>query len=180
MSAVEINKIVAAILATGVIALAAGFLSELLYPLGGVAEVVYPVAGGEAAKPEAVQAPSVAVTRISSRLADAAPVTGAGVAKKCTACHNLKKGGRKKIGPTLWNIVNRPIASAEGFTYSKALREKSGEVWSYENLDGFLTKPKDWAAGTRMSFPGIRRDEQRADLIAFLRSQSDTPAVLPN
>ncbi len=180
MSAVDINKYVAVILTTGVITLGAGVLSELLYPLGGVAEAVYPVAGGEAPRPEAVPAPDIAVAPISTLLAAADPVTGQRVAKKCTACHGLKNGGPKKIGPNLWNIVNRPIASAEGFTYSKALRERSEKVWSYENLNGFLTKPKDWAAGTRMSFPGIRRVEQRADLIAFLRSLSDTPAVLPN
>lgn len=180
MSAVKINIIVAAILATGVITLAAGFLSELLYQQDGEAETVYPVAGGEAPKPEAVQASGTAVVPIAILLAAADPATGARVARKCTACHSLKKGGPKKIGPNLWNILNRPIASAGGFTYSKALRARSGEVWSYENLDGFLAKPKDWAAGTRMSFPGIKKIEQRADLIAFLRSLSDTPAGLPN
>ena len=180
MSAVKINMIVAAILATSVIALGAGFLSELLYQRDEVAEKVSPLAGGAAPKPEKVRSPDIAAAPISTLLAAADPVAGKAVAKKCTACHSLKKGGAKKIGPNLWNILNRPIASAEGFAFSKALRERSGALWSYENLNGFLAKPKDWARGTRMSFPGIKKIAQRADLIAFLRSLSDRPAALPN
>ncbi len=87
---------------------------------------------------------------------------------------------KPKIGPNLWDVVERPIASATGFAYSKALKAKSGAPWSYESLDGFLTKPKAWAPGTKMSFAGLRKPEQRAAVIAYLRSLSDSPAALPD
>ncbi len=76
-------------------------------------------------------------------------------------------------------MVERPIASATGFAYSKALKEKSGAAWSYDNLDAFLEKPKDWAPGAKMSFAGLKKPGQRAAVIAYLRSLSDSPAALP-
>ena len=77
-------------------------------------------------------------------------------------------------------MVAGPVAAAEGFSYSKALKEKSGETWSYDNLDAFLKKPKDWAPGTKMSFAGLKKPGQRAAVIAYLRSLSDNPAALPD
>ena len=99
--------------------------------------------------------------------------------KKCTACHTFDEGGANKVGPNLWNVVGRPIASAGSYKYSDGLQEKSGDSWSYENLDGYLHKPKDWAPGTKMSFAGLKKVKERADLIVYLRSLSDSPAPLP-
>ena len=116
---------------------------------------------------------------MAAALAAADPAAGEKVAKKCKACHTFDEGGASRIGPNLWNIVDRPIAGEEGFKYSSAMGDMSGEVWSYANLDGFLADPKGWAKGTKMSFAGIKKEGQRADLLAYLRSLSANPVPLP-
>ncbi len=118
-------------------------------------------------------------TGVTALLAAADPAAGAKAVKKCAACHTFDKGGKNRLGPNLWDLVGRPIASVAGYKYSGALKAKSGETWDYENLDGYLTKPKAWAPGTKMSFAGIKKPGPRADLIAHLRSLSDSPAALP-
>ena len=123
--------------------------------------------------------PAEAPMDVAALLAAADPAAGAKAVRRCTACHTLDKGGKHRLGPNLWNLVGRPVGSAAGYGYSDALKAKSGETWSYDNLDAFLTRPKDWAPGTKMSFAGIKKPGQRADLIAHLRSLSDNPAALP-
>ncbi len=107
-------------------------------------------------------------------MASPATADGADGAKlfkqKCTVCHRLDDSGKKKVGPNLWGVVGRPIASAPGFKYSKGLGKHKDKTWTEENLDAWLTKPRAFAKGTRMAFPGFRKAEQRAAVIAFLRS----------
>ena len=98
--------------------------------------------------------------------------------KKCSACHSYQKGSANKVGPNLWNIINRPKASVQGFTYSKALAEFSGN-WGYEELSQFLYKPKEYIQGTKMNFSGLKKVQDRADLLLFLREQADIPAEIP-
>ena len=100
------------------------------------------------------------------------------MAKKCTSCHGLDKGGANKVGPNLWGVVNRDIGAHEGFAFSEALTGKEG-VWDYEQLNAFLANPKTYAPGTKMAFAGVGKDAERADLIAYLRSLADQPAPLP-
>ena len=103
--------------------------------------------------------------------ATAADIDGAKLfKKKCTTCHRLDETGKKKVGPNLWGVVGRPIASAPGFKYSKGLGRHKGKTWTEENLDAWLTKPRAFAKGTRMAFPGFKKAEQRAAVIAYLRS----------
>ncbi|MFD0388940.1 c-type cytochrome [Tistrella bauzanensis] len=111
-------------------------------------------------------------------LASADPKAGAKVFARCTACHDDSKGGPNKVGPELWSVVGRPIASADGFAYSAALQGLGGE-WTFDKLDHFLTKPSDFAPGTKMSFAGLSKVEDRAAVIAYLNSQSDNPQPLP-
>jgi cytochrome c len=106
------------------------------------------------------------------------PAAGEKVANKCKACHDLTKGGPNKIGPNLWGIVGAKQAHLDNFSYSDAVKGLGGE-WSYENLDKFLTKPKDYAPGTKMAFPGLSKPEDRAALLAYLRTLSDSPKPLP-
>lgn len=133
--------------------------------------------GGDSAPAAEAKAESV-----MPLLASADPAKGEAVFKKCAACHTNDASGGNKIGPGLWNIVNRPVASHEGFKYSAAMTEFSqgGAVnWDYEHLDGFLTAPKKYVPGTAMGFAGVKKIEDRADLIAYLRTLGDAPAPLP-
>ena len=115
---------------------------------------------------------------VSSLLMNASLENGQKLFKKCGTCHNYEKGSANKVGPNLWNIINRPKASIDGFAYSKALAQIGGE-WSYEELAEFLYKPKKYAKGTKMNFVGLKKVEDRANLILFLREQSDSPIPLP-
>jgi cytochrome c len=115
---------------------------------------------------------------LSALLAAADPAEGENVFKKCKACHTAEQGGANRVGPNLWNIVDRPKASHEGFSYSSALSGLGGE-WTYADLNAFLEKPKDFASGTKMSFAGLKKPEDRAAVIAYLRTLSDSPKPLP-
>ena len=122
------------------------------------------------------QAP--AASGIAALIAAADPEAGKKVSRKCAACHGFDKGGKNKVGPNLWDIVGQPVAAGEGFKYSGALKGLGGD-WSYESLDGFLAAPKSFAKGTKMAFSGVKSETDRANLIAWMRSQSDNPAPLP-
>lgn len=103
---------------------------------------------------------------------------GKKVFNKCKACHTTTNGGKNGIGPNLWNIVNRAPASVAGFSYSSALKGLTAKPWNYANLNEFLAKPKEYAKGTKMTFAGLKKDSDRAHLIAYLRNLSDNPAPL--
>jgi cytochrome c len=179
MSSLELNKIVAAILTAGVIAWTAIFITELLYHPEFLEENVYKIEVAGTTDVAVVEEAPAALEPIGPLLAAADPEEGQKLLKKCTACHSFDSGGPNKVGPNLWNIVNKPIASADGFGYSASLEGMADKTWTYENLNGFLHKPKQWAEGTKMGFAGISKPEQRADLIAYLRGLSDSPAPLP-
>lgn len=177
MSSLEITKMAMAVLIAGIVAMVAGFVARgtvsptfpeqnaYVVDLGVEAEAVVEVA--------VVETPS-----IGALLAAADAGAGQGLSRACAACHTFDKGGANRIGPGLWDIVNRPLATVDSFNYSSALSEMGGD-WSYEALDGFLAAPKEWAPGTKMSYAGMRSADDRADLIAWLRSLSDSPAALP-
>lgn len=109
---------------------------------------------------------------ITELLASADIEKGAGVYRKCAACHKLEAGANG-TGPYLYGVVGRPIAAADGFSYSGALQEKADQAWTPENLSAFLERPKDWAPGTTMGFAGLRKGEDRANVIAYMDSIDD-------
>lgn len=158
-------------------------IEEPAYPLLETEEMAATESGAEApaaetpaAEPEAT--PAGGGEDIEALLASADQDAGAKVSKKCAACHSFDKGGPNKVGPNLWDVVGRTVASHDGFSYSGALTDVGGD-WSYDKLNTFLTKPKDFAPGTKMSFAGLKSAEDRANIIAFLRSLSDDPKPLP-
>ncbi len=117
---------------------------------------------------------------IGQMLATADPAAGEKYAKTvCAACHSLNEGGKAIIGPNLYGVVGGPHAHMQGFNYSDALKSKQG-LWTYDELYAWLTKPSDYAPGTRMAFPGIKNDKLRLDVIAYLRTLSHDPEPLPS
>jgi len=95
---------------------------------------------------------------------------GKKIAKKCLQCHTFDNGGRVKLGPNLWGVFESKIARAQNFNYSKALKSKNSENWTIENLNKFLYKPKNFAKGTKMAFAGLKKDKDRANIIAYIMS----------
>jgi cytochrome c len=179
-SSLEINKVVAAVLAAGVIAGGASFIGAILISPDELEEHAYPVAEAEEpAESTAGEAPAPEES-VLALLADADIAAGEKSAKACAACHSFDKDGPNKVGPNLWDIVDAAPGGKAGFKYSEALTSLSGTPWTYENLDAFLKKPKDYAPGTKMSFAGIKKVDARADMIAWMRTLSDDPAALPS
>jgi cytochrome c len=105
-------------------------------------------------------------------------IRGKKIARKCVACHSFKKGGKNKIGPNLYEIMGRQRGLPNGYNYSKALK-KMGGTWGYNDMDKFLLKPREFMPGTKMSFKGIKNARDRAAMILYLRSFSDSPVPLP-
>lgn len=181
-SSLESNKIAAAVLTAGVIAMMSGFVAELLYhPHTELAENAYPIAAAPAGGAgEAPAAEEVALEPIEPLLASADVAAGEQMAgRQCASCHTFTEGGPARVGPNLYDVVQRPIAAAEGFSYSSGLSGHAGETWTYENLNAFLHSPRDFAPGTKMSFRGFSKAEDIANVVAYLRTLSANPAPLP-
>lgn len=176
MSAIEVNKVVGSVLLVLLAIWVIGIVGDALVqpreqPAVAVASVGAPAAPAEEKKEEVLP-------KVGPLLASASAENGAKIFRKCHACHNAEKGAGAKVGPDLWNIVNADRASREGFSYSSAMKEKEGN-WTYEALNEFLHKPRDYVPGTKMAFAGLKKVEDRADVIAYLRTLSDSPAPLP-
>jgi cytochrome c len=177
MDSFEINKILGAILFTclGLVALniTAGALFAPEIPAKPGYEIAVKPAAGEATK-----AAAAAEVPIEQALASADPKRGEAIAKVCQTCHNFTKGSGAKIGPDLWDVVERPKGSVAGFSYSDAMKSKGGN-WTVDDLNSFLTNPRGFVAGTKMTFAGLPHEDQRADVIAYLDTLSDHPKPLP-
>ncbi len=176
-SSLEVNKVLAAVLTAGIIASGAGVVSRIIFhPQPTPEEHAYPIevteAEGGGAEPAEQEEPFAAL------LASGSLEHGQAAVKACGACHTFGKGEPNKIGPQLYGVIGRDIASVADFSYSSALQDKQG-AWDYENLNEFLTSPRDWAAGTKMTFAGLKKSQDRADVILYLRSLSDNPSPLP-
>ncbi len=133
----------------------------------------------EVAQAEETAGGGEAAVSVGTLLASADATKGANVAKACAACHNFEKGGANKVGPALYDLVERPVAAHAGFAYSEGAKAKSADKWSYDNLNAFLIAPKAYMPGTKMAFGGIKNDQKRADLLAYLASLSDAPKPFP-
>jgi cytochrome c len=177
MDSFELNKILGAILGTCLGVLSINIAAGAIFAPGKLAKPGYEIAvpevkGGDVKPAEQEQKP------ITELLANADIGRGENSAKKCAACHTFAKGGRTLVGPNLWGVVGRAKASEAGFNYSAALKSKGGN-WTVEDLNQFLLNPKGMVPGTNMTFAGVARGGERADLIAYLNSLSDNPAPLP-
>tara|TARA_B100000989_G_scaffold45641_1_gene29254 strand:+ start:577 stop:1200 length:624 start_codon:yes stop_codon:yes gene_type:complete len=120
----------------------------------------------------------VKLVPILALIASADIDAGKKLSKKCAACHSFNAGGPNKVGPNLWNVLNREMGQVEGYKYSKALNAFGGE-WNFSSLNKFLLKPKEYMKGTKMNYAGLKKEKDRANILLWLRSLSDTPAELP-
>jgi cytochrome c len=185
MDSFELNKLAGAFLGAVFFLMTLGLASDALFHEKAVETPGFAIAAAEAATEsagEAAEAP-VELAPIGPLLASADVAAGEAVFKKCAACHTWEEGGANKTGPNLWNIINRPVASHEGYKYSAALLEYAakdgGKVWDYESLNRFLHGPKAYIPGTAMGFAGLKKDQDIANLLAWSRTHSPSPAPLP-
>jgi cytochrome c len=181
MDSFEINKIVGAALMTLLITTVIGHAGDILVREPEEShhiKIAGAEAGAKGGQPAQVATASGELKPIEPFLAKANADDGKKVANACKACHTFGKGEKNLIGPNLYGIVGAKIASHEGFTYSDALKKLSGE-WSFDELNKWLDGPQKLAPGTKMTFAGVKDEQQRADVIAFLNSMADTPKPLP-
>jgi len=177
MDSFELNKIIGAILATCLFIVGLNITAGALFTAPKPAKPGYEIdvqeqpAGGGAAAP-AQEEP------IEKLLASASPEKGENSAKKCQTCHTFNKGEPNRVGPNLYGVVGRTKASEAGFNYSAAMKAKGGN-WTIDELNKFLTSPKGYIPGTAMTFAGLPRENQRADVINYLHTLADKPVDLP-
>jgi cytochrome c len=176
MDSFELNKILGAFLFTCLAIVALSIAAGAIFSPELPAKPGFNIAVQESnASAPAAPAPEVPIEQL---LASADPTRGANVAKQCQTCHTLDKGGPNRTGPNLWGIVGRPRASEPGFNYSAAMKAKGG-TWTIDELNSFLTNPRGYIPGTAMTFTGLPRGPQRADVIDYLNTLSDNPKPLP-
>ncbi len=178
MQSLETNKAFAAVLTAGIAFSLAGLAGGYLVHPVTLAKTVLDIKEAPAAGGAAPEAPKP-LAPIGALLVSADASAGeASTQKLCVSCHNFNEGGANKIGPDLYGVLGRPVASHAGFDYSGALKKHAGP-WTYAELNEWLHSPRDYAPGTKMSFAGIENDKQRADVIDYLRSLSHSPEPLP-
>jgi len=178
MDSFEINKILGAFLFTCLCLLSLNIAAEAVFHPAKPAKPGFEVAATEPTGGGETGAAKEPDEPIEKLLASATVDKGANAAKKCAACHTFGKGEPNRVGPNLYGVVGRPKASEAGFDYSAPMKAKGGN-WTVDDLSAFLASPRQFVPGTKMSFAGLPRGSERADVIAFLNSKSDNPAPLP-
>ena len=168
------NTIAGWVLFAGIVALGSSIVAGEMFHSERPEKMGYPIEGvaQEGAEAAAAEQP------IEFYLASADPAKGADVFKKCAACHNADKGGANQLGPNLWGVLGEPVGVGHSFAFSDALAKKGG-TWNWDNLAQWLTSPKAFAPGTKMTFAGLGNPQDRANVIAFLNQHSDGPKPLP-
>ena len=182
MDSFEWNKIIGSVLAAVLFIVAVSLASQAIYYAPPPAKPAYVVPGVVASTSPAgaTQTPATAepMPDFAAAIPMANAMNGAMIAERCAACHDWTKGGPNKIGPNLYGVIGRPRASHPGFDYSPAMKAKGGS-WTYADLFAFLKQPQLFVPGTKMTFGGLPKVQDRLDVIAFLRTQADMPASLP-
>ena len=180
MDSFEWNKIIGAVLGTAMFVVILKIATEAIFDVPPPAKPGYVVEGVQEASTGGAAAVPVeeALPDWGTVLPKADLAAGKDVSTRCEQCHDLSKGGPDKIGPNLWGVVGRARASRAGFSYSSAMMGDHG-VWDFDKLFRYLKSPQSVVPGTKMTFAGLRSAADRIDLIAYLRTLSDSPMAIP-
>ena len=171
----DTNKTALAVMSVLLLTMGLGVFSNALYAPDHPAKPGYALPAGEAA---ATKADAPKEEPLPALLAKADAAKGEADTKVCQSCHSFDKAGAAKVGPPLYGVVGRAKASVAGFGYSDGLKAKGGN-WTYEDLYAFLTKPSAYAAGTKMTYPGEPEAQRRADILAYLQKDGESPVPFP-
>ena len=179
MDSFEVNKIIAAVLLIALIVIGIGKISDIAFHVEKPEKSAYKVEIQETVSTTDSNIEKVIEkVDISALLALGDIQHGEKVFKKCAACHLVNKGGANKIGPALYGILGRKVASKEDYKYSKAMAAYD-KNWTFEEMNGYLKKPQSYIKGTKMAFAGLRKEKDRASVILYLNQNSDNPISLP-
>ena len=174
------NKIIVSIVLAVILVLGINKITDAIFYVQKPEKSAYQIATTTtAASKTAVDTSSESLDtgNIMALFASTSVADGAKVFKKCLTCHSIRKGDPNKIGPNIFGVLNRKAGSISDYKYSKAMAAY-GKVWSFEEMNGFLTKPKDWIKGTKMSFIGLKSAKDRAAVILYMNENTDNPLPL--
>jgi len=174
------NKILVSVVLAVILILGINKITDTIYYVEKPEKSAYQVAVVSTSNGTTTVEPSSDTSESENIIALFASVSSADgekVFKKCAACHSIAKGGSNKIGPALWGVLGREAGSVEGYKYSKAMIVH-GKKWSFEEMNGFLIKPKDWIKGTKMAFAGLKKAKDRAAVILYMNEKTDNPLPL--
>jgi len=177
----EWNKVIAALLVAAIVAKGGDLLARNIISPAELDQPAYVIDTSNIASTVVEQEEEIILPPVANLLQDADPEAGSQLFRACQACHSVEEGGPNKQGPNLWGIIGAPFAHLEDFRYSDTLASaaQEGRVWSYEELNHFLYDPREYLPGTVMGYAGMRSHEDRANLIAWLRTMSSDPPPLP-
>ena len=178
MDSFEWNKVTAALLVAVLLYMGVNILSESIFQEEKLEKSAYVVEGLDTGVVEEVEAVVVVGPSLSELMAEASSEKGARVFRRCQTCHTSDEGGANKVGPNLWNMMGANRGANEGFGYSAAL-QAAGGTWTFEAMDEYLASPSAAIPGNKMSFAGLRKEKERADVMAYLRNLSAEPVPLP-
>lgn len=178
MDSFEFNKIIGAVLFAVLVLFGMRTVSNLLFAAHPPEKPGYEVEIAEADDAGSKGEKKKEEVSIAMLMPSANAEKGAKIFKKCAQCHSNEEGKKKPTGPSLYGVLGRGKGAGGDYAYSTAMKEKGGK-WGYEQLDGFIAAPKKWLPGTKMAFAGVKKPNQRADLIAYLRTLSASPLPLP-
>tara|TARA_B110000116_G_C16495284_1_gene428803 strand:+ start:93 stop:623 length:531 start_codon:yes stop_codon:yes gene_type:complete len=171
------NKIIVSIMFALVLILGINKITNTLYYVEKPEKSAYQVDGASqvASVSSAVSSDEAEESgNIMAIFASTSAADGAKIFKKCAACHSIAQGGGNKIGPALWGVVGRKSGTISDYKYSKAMAAH-GKIWTFDEMNGFLIKPKNWVKGTKMSFAGLKNETERAAVILYMNENSGNP-----